>query len=64
MKPPLFSVWEEPFPLKQSLPFRAQLVNYIGCFATELAAYSFVNGVKLERERINQTEMVVQNRKG
>jgi len=55
MKPELFSIWEEPTPLKLSLPWRVQLVNYIAQFPTEADAQKYVDSVKKERERERKT---------
>lgn len=51
MKPALFSIWQEPTPLKLSLPWRVQLVNYIGEFPTEEAAQRYVAAIQAEIER-------------
>lgn len=48
-KPELFSIWEEPTPLKLSLPWRVQLMNAIAQFPTEDAAQKYVDSVKVFR---------------
>lgn len=50
MKPPFGSIWLEPTPLKVSLPWRAQMVNYIAEFPTEEAAKSYVAAILRKQE--------------
>lgn len=50
-KPELFAIWEEPTPLKLSLPWRVQLIGHIGQFPTEIAAQRYVDAVIAEREK-------------
>lgn len=50
-RPAFGSIWLEPTPLKLSLPWRAQLVNYIAEFPTEEAAKKYVAAIQAEIER-------------
>ena len=46
----LYDIWEvenDPF----GKPWRAQMVNYVAHFATQLQAYVYVTAVKKEREK-------------
>lgn len=45
MKPPFGSIWLEPTPLKLSMPWRVQMMNYIAEFPTEEAARKYVAAI-------------------
>lgn len=48
----LFDIWEEKVPvLRGSLPWKCQLVNYVGSFPTQQAAEKYVKAVVKEREK-------------
>ena len=48
MKRPLFDIWEDPSGL---LPWRVQLVNYVGYFRSRVVAENFVTATKKAREQ-------------
>jgi hypothetical protein len=50
MKRELFDIWEEPQPYHLSvMPWRVQLVNYVGSFPTRHYAEQFVESTKKAR---------------
>jgi len=55
MKRPLFDIWEEEKPARDTHPFCAQLVNYIGHFTTQAHAERFVAATKLAREQADKS---------
>lgn len=57
-RPALYSIWQEPTPLKLSLPWRVQLVNYIAQFPTEEAAKRYVVALRAEQERLGRVASV------